>query len=220
MADLESSSADNPWPAFADLLAASTLLFLILFAVVAIPALRKGRTGEAWEKTIIGIQATLTLTFDSTKVNISRVGDYVLVRIPENATFPSGQSALQHLKSDGKELLRQFGQYIGSPAILIKIDQIQVVGHTSPEGSAELNWNLSAARAATVARFLIDSVGVDPCKISALGRSKYYPVAPETARANNSMVDAADRRIELEIHPTIPDDNEQLRRAKSCVNSR
>lgn len=30
---------DGPWPAFADLLAATTLLFLILFAALAVPAM-------------------------------------------------------------------------------------------------------------------------------------------------------------------------------------
>lgn len=217
MADLESGSADNPWPAFADLLAASTLLFLILFAVVAIPSLRKGVEGERREQALGVIVRNLEINFDSSKAKVTRVGDYVLVTIAEDATFPANRFELEMLKREGKDVLQQFGRTLRAPELMGNIDQIQVVGHTSREGSAKTNWNLSAARAATVALFLIDSVEVNPCQISALGRSKYYPVNPERARAQGT-IEPSDRRIELEIHPIVIRDKTQERRRASCVD--
>jgi outer membrane protein OmpA-like peptidoglycan-associated protein len=99
-----------------------------------------------------------------------------------------------------------------------KIDQVQVVGHTSREGADELNWRLSSSRAATVALFLIDSVGFNPCQVTALGRSRHYPVDPE--QAQTGVIDVRDRRIELEIRPVLPQDPDQQRRRDGCVDAR
>ncbi|HYH79771.1 MAG TPA: OmpA family protein [Longimicrobium sp.] len=208
----------GPWPAFADLLAATTLLFLILFAALAVPAMQRAGQADTQASNLARIDSVLTRAAADRRVSVQRVGDYVLVRIAEDATFPRNEHALARMKPEGKAILRDFGRFL-SEGLVDEIDQVQVVGHTSSEGSDERNWVLGASRAATVALFLIDSAGVPACRVSALGRSHYYPVRPERARAGGGA-DPADRRIELEIRPQLPGDTVQRRRRDACVGTR
>ncbi|HSU17489.1 OmpA family protein [Longimicrobium sp.] len=207
----------GPWPAFADLLAATTLLFLILFAALAVPAMQRAHQADAQASNLARIDSVLLRAADR-HVSVQRVGDYVLVRIAEEATFPKNEHALALMKPEGRAILHDFGRFL-SGGLVNEIDQVQVVGHTSSEGSDERNWVLSSARAATVALFLIDSAGVPACRVSALGRSHYYPVRPARARAG-AKADPADRRIELEIRPQLPGDTVQRHRRDACVDSR
>jgi len=209
----------GPWPAFADLLAATTLLFLILFAAVAVPAIRRAGQADAQKNTLRRIERELSSRRNDSTVSVLRVGDYLLVRIRGEATFPVDRFDLADLKPAGKRILRDFGAVLRRDTLLADIDQVQVVGHTSSEGTEDRNWVLSASRAATVALFLIDSVRVPPCQVSALGRSRYYPVDPGRAR-RSAEVDEQDRRIELEIRPVLPADSVQKARRGSCVPRR
>lgn len=213
--DTELDETDaGPWPAFTDLLAATSMLFLVLFAAIAIPALKaKVREGQR-QSTLTRLDETLRARRDST-VQVAPVGDYLLIRINGDATFRQGADRLGDLTGWGRAILRDFGTRLRSSGLDTLIDQIQVVGHTSAEGEDERNWRLSATRAATVSLFLIDSAGLPACKITALGRSRYYPAHPDS-NATRRVIDDADRRIELEIRPIIPGDKEQARRRKAC----
>ena len=86
----------------------------------------------------------------------------------------------------------------------VKDRAISIEGHTDdvPIG-AELsrkyatNWELSAARACTIVRYLREKVGIDPAVLSATGYGEYQPIAPnesEEGRAKN-------RRIEIVLVP-------------------
>jgi outer membrane protein OmpA-like peptidoglycan-associated protein len=211
------SAETGPWPAFTDLLAATTLLFLILFAAIAVPAIQKAGDADARENTLRQIQNAIDRSRKDRRVSVHRVGDYLLVRIEGDATFKQDRYELGDLKPEGKQILRDFGTLLRDDSLLI--DQVQVVGHTSSEGTRERNWILSASRAATVSLFLIDSVRISPCMVSALGRSRYYPVDPERAR-HGGPADERDRRIELEIRPVLPRDTVQAARRGSCVKNR
>lgn len=219
MPDLHDEAAGGPWPAFADLLGATTLLFLILFAAVAVPAMRRAGAHDARENTLETLEQKLRGTGERRNVEVLRVGDYLLVRIQGDATFNLNRFELSQLKPEGKQILRDLGTSLRRDSLLDLIDQVQVVGHTSSEGSEERNWILSSSRAATVSLFLIDSVAISPCQVSALGRSRYYPVDPEAARGSG-LVNEGDRRIELEIRPKVLGDTVQERRRSNCVAER
>jgi outer membrane protein OmpA-like peptidoglycan-associated protein len=213
----EDGDGGGPWPAFVDLLAATTLLFLILFAAVAVPALRGAGEAQGRRNTLDNIEARIQLAEEANpSVVVDLVGDYLRVRIGGDATFPQNRYELSQLRTEGKQILREIGQLLQGGAVLDSIDQIQVVGHTSVEGSDERNWMLAAARAATVSLFLIDSVGIPACRVSALGRSRYYPIDPEGA--SRGGINPDDRRIELEIRPIVPSDTVQRQRRSSCVD--
>lgn len=219
MADLHDEPAGGPWPAFADLLGATTLLFLILFAAVAVPAMQRAGQADARENTLETLQQQIARRADSAYVDVLRVGDYLLVRIEGDATFGLNRYELSDLKLEGRQILRSLGTSLKQDTLLTLIDQVQVVGHTSSEGSEERNWILSASRAASISLFLIDSAGIPACQVSALGRSRYYPVDPEAARATGRVFEG-DRRIELEIRPVVVGDTVQMGRRSNCVDKR
>ncbi len=65
------------------------------------------------------------------------------------------------------------------------------------QGKYPTNWELSAARAATIVRYLIDEVGIDPARLSAAGYAFHQPLAsndtPEGQQEN--------RRVEFALLP-------------------
>ncbi|HSH70991.1 MAG TPA: OmpA family protein, partial [Deferrisomatales bacterium] len=59
------------------------------------------------------------------------------------------------------------------------------------------NWELSAARALSVVRFLQEVGGVDPARLAAAGYGEYRPAVPNDSAENR----ARNRRIELKLVP-------------------
>jgi chemotaxis protein MotB len=86
--------------------------------------------------------------------------------------------------------------------------QIEVEGHTDdvPIGSAKFpsNWELSAARAVSVARYF-QSVGMPPGRIAATGYGEYRPLAENATPAGREK----NRRVEIFLHLNREDLNEQ-----------
>jgi len=85
-------------------------------------------------------------------------------------------------------------------ALLARTERpLRVVGHTDsyPIHSEQFptNWELSAARAAAVARFLIRQGPLDPARFSIVGRSMYEPSLPNTTPDNKAL----NRRVEVVI---------------------
>lgn len=81
---------------------------------------------------------------------------------------------------------------------------INVVGHTDnlPMRSNRFisNWELSVARASSVARFLIDQMEMNPNQFVVSGYSSYRPIAPNTTAKNR----AKNRRVEIIISKRLP----------------
>jgi len=77
--------------------------------------------------------------------------------------------------------------------------EIQVVGHTDnfPISTPQFptNWELSSARAARVARYLIRAGRLEPGRFTVIGHALYRPVAPNTSSANKRQ----NRRVEIII---------------------
>lgn len=204
---------ENPWPALSDLLAATTLIFLVLFAVIAVPALQaRSRVAQ--------ISNTLDVVENSIKrdsFEVRRVGDYLLVTIKGDAVFPKDDFDLKALKPEGLVQLRRLASTLQRDDVAAKIDQIQIVGHTSREGDDEHNLRLSSQRAATVALFLVREASLSACEVTALGRGPFFPLDPVRARGN-PMPNPLDRRIEIEIRPLVKSDSAQAVRRLGCVD--
>ncbi len=81
---------------------------------------------------------------------------------------------------------------------------INVVGHTDnlPMHSKRFksNWELSVARASSVARFLIDEMGMNPVQFVVSGYASYRPIVPNTTAENR----AKNRRVEIIISKRLP----------------
>lgn len=115
----------------------------------------------------------------------------VKVSVRGNLLFDSGSA---ELKSDAVSFLDKLAGVIASNHY-----QIEVTGHTDnfPISSAAYptNWELSSARAARVARYLIQAGNLEPGRFTISGHAFYRPVVP-----NDSLTDKArNRRVEILI---------------------
>ncbi|HKG92623.1 MAG TPA: OmpA family protein [Gemmatimonadaceae bacterium] len=190
----------GPWPAFVDLFAATTLIMLVFFAVIGFLYIREKSIGvrtQQLKKALQGV-ADRQKTF-----SVQQVGADVLIILEERVTFPLSQSS--PLKPEGQRALRAIGDTLKA-GLLDSIAGIEIVGHADPSpyaaGSGLTNWGISASRAATVAKFLVDSVRLDGCLLIPSGRGEYYP--RDTARAARARTpNESDRRIELLLHPVV-----------------
>ncbi|KPJ58068.1 MAG: hypothetical protein AMS15_09265 [Planctomycetes bacterium DG_23] len=131
------------------------------------------------------------------EITITQLRGKLKVNMVDEILFDSGKTTI---KPQGLEVLER----VGSVLLNVKDKAISIEGHTDdvPIG-AELskkyptNWELSAVRATTVARYLQEKTGIDPGLLSAIGYGEYQPVAPnesEEGRAKN-------RRIEIVLVP-------------------
>jgi chemotaxis protein MotB len=116
------------------------------------------------------------------------------VDVAEQLFFDSGRAAL---KDSGKKVLKEVADAMQDYAD----KAIRVVGHTDdvPISKAAQkvfpsNWELSAARATTVVRFLQEA-GIAPGRLIATGRAEYAPVAPNDSPEGRQK----NRRIEITL---------------------
>jgi chemotaxis protein MotB len=118
----------------------------------------------------------------------------MFVRVGEALLFEPGHAAL---KPEGQKALKQVAQALKE----IPDRDFLVAGHTdnrSVKGSFASNWDLSAARAVAVVRFL-QAEGLDPRHLAAAGYSEFDAVASN--ESNDSR--AHNRRIEVVVMPRV-----------------
>jgi len=111
--------------------------------------------------------------------------------------FRSGQATLTGGAEDALSRL--------SPVLRRIPYMINVVGHTDsmPMFSAQFpsNWELSVARASSVARFLMEEMELPGRQFVVSGYAYYRPVRPNNSIANR----ARNRRVEIIISKQLPD---------------
>jgi len=121
--------------------------------------------------------------------------DSVVIRIQEQASFPSGSATL----TGG------FGVVMDeiAKALAKTDDQIIVTGHTDDipirSGVFRSNWDLSAARAVTVLHELEERANVSSGRLEARGLADTQPIAPNDTAENRSL----NRRVEISVVPPL-----------------
>ena len=123
-------------------------------------------------------------------VDVIRVGNGLLIRIPATLTFDSGSSTIKpQFDATLSEVARTLKTYNQS--------MVDVLAHTDTTGSPEHNMALSQKRASSVAAFLA-ARGVAKARIATRGMGEtaplYSPDDTETERAAN-------RRVEIRLIP-------------------
>lgn len=134
------------------------------------------------------------------EIAIIRLKNRLSVSMVDTVLFDSGSSVV---KADGKRVLDRVAAILGKVAGR----QIRVEGHTDnvPIGARlrevfPSNWELSAARATNVVRYLQENGGIDPGSLVAAGYSEYRPVASNETPEGRSR----NRRIEIVLIPEEP----------------
>jgi len=129
------------------------------------------------------------------KIEIQRLREGLRLNVSDEVLFASGSAELD---AKGQEVLVK----VAAQLVPLK-DAIHVRGHTDDRkiGGAlaeryPTNWELAAARAASVVR-LLERKGVSPKRLSAISLGPNDPVAPNDSAENR----ARNRRIEILLVP-------------------
>jgi chemotaxis protein MotB len=150
-------------------------------------------TQEAYRTLLADLQGEIARK----DITIREFADRLAINITDRVLFPSGQTTLT---TEGKNVLGTIGQ------VLAKVTdrRIQIEGHTdAQEIGPELkkffasNWELSAARATEVVRYLLAHTSLPAEHLLAVGRADTVPVASNATEAGRRL----NRRIEILLLP-------------------
>ncbi len=123
----------------------------------------------------------------NTGVSVTRTETGILLNMPGNISFPTGQYTL----------MPSFYEVLDSVALVLKEfknTRVKVSGHTDSVGSDASNQTLSERRAQAVTDYLV-SRGVARGRFNVHGYGERYPIASNDTEAGR----AANRRVEIEI---------------------
>jgi chemotaxis protein MotB len=132
-------------------------------------------------------------------IHLTESGGKLRVDLVDKLLFESGEATIS---KRGEGVLARVG------AVLAQIDDktIQVSGHTDNlplgeklTGQFPTNWELSAARAVTVVRFLAEKASVPPQRLVASGYGEWSPIANNKSTSGR----ARNRRIEILLTPAL-----------------
>jgi chemotaxis protein MotB len=138
------------------------------------------------------IRANLSQEINQGLAEVEREGDLIIIRLAEQGSFSSG---LALLRPNFTALLDNVAASLRGTSGLI-----QVEGHTDnvPLGFGSRyrdNWDLSSARSASVADYLIESGAVEPGSMVVMGFADTRPL-----ESNDTAIGrAANRRIEIVV---------------------
>lgn len=132
---------------------------------------------------------------ESREVRVRIHRNRMVVEMPERVLFDSGRAAL---RDRGQAVLTQVGEVLAA----IEDRDFQVAGHTDDEpirrSPFRSNWELSTARANTVAHFLREH-GMSAERLSVAGYADTQPVAPNDDDEGRAL----NRRIEIVLLPNL-----------------
>ena len=150
---------------------------------------REQAIADQYEK----IRMNLSNEISEGLAEVERDGDKIIVRLAEKGSFRSGFANLQ---PSFKPLLNKVGQSIKDSTGMITIE-----GHTDnvPMAFSERfrsNWDLSAARSAAVADYLLDNTAVADGRVTVTGYADTKPLTLNDSPQGR----AKNRRIEVIIN--------------------
>lgn len=162
----------------------------------------KAQKAEQLEKatqTYQDLQKKLEKEIQDGQIQLTEMKNRLTMTMVDKILFASGSA---DVRKEGKQVLDKVITILKD----ITDKRIQVEGHTDNvrifsaiKAKYPTNWELSAARATQVARYLQEEGGLDPKLLSATGYSEYQPVAPNDTDENK----AKNRRIEIVLLPLL-----------------
>lgn len=127
-------------------------------------------------------------SLQGTGIEVQRTADNTLnLTMPSNVTFAYDKA---DLTIEAQNALNSVSQVLNN----YPDSRIVITGHTDDSGSDAYNQRLSESRAASVAKYLVQT-GVNPIRMTQQGMGKSSPKVPNTSDANRAI----NRRVELAI---------------------
>jgi chemotaxis protein MotB len=153
-------------------------------------AVEQSRSRDALSAIASDIERALDTLILEDVVQVYRRGDWLEVEIKSDMLFASGSAAP---RPEAVAAVTRVAEVLREAPNLIRIE-----GHTDnvPIATALFpsNWELSAARAASIARVLIGT-GMAPGRVTVVGYGEFQPVADNSSEAGRN----ANRRVVLVI---------------------
>lgn len=209
-----SSSAEGMhfWPGLLDLLTSVLMVFLLVTfmqTLLDVDDLEAIMVRNKQSRFLIMLRQEFGNELKSGRMAAEMHLDFIQVTFADQVLFQSGEYRLQ---SQGKSLLRRFAEFLAE-AGSTGFEQVQVEGHTDnqPLRRTEYpadNWELSAARAIQVVRFLYEEGDLNAVVLSANGYANHRPVADN----NSSQGRQRNRRIEVRLFFSALDPQQNQRR--------
>jgi len=129
-------------------------------------------------------------------IDVTFKAGFLYVSLPESLLFAEGSATL------GKKYKQALSPLTSVLNNYPKV-QIYVVGNTDSlkihNAKFADNWSLSTERANSIVRAMRDNYQVDPTRLMAAGRSKYWPVASNSTKEGR----AQNRRIQIVLNPDL-----------------
>jgi chemotaxis protein MotB len=144
---------------------------------------------EAADQQAQQLRAIFRQEIDDGKLLIRQDGTNVTIQLLEKDSFPSGSA---NLETSSVTTLAKVGGLVSAMT-----GAITVAGHTDnvpvrPGGAYRSNWDLSAARAASVGHELL-AAGLDPARLMVTGHADTQPRVPNDSAANRAL----NRRVDI-----------------------
>ncbi len=141
------------------------------------------------------VQETLQTQADSQDIRLMITGRGLVIHLPEFLFFASGEA---QIRPEAGSLLDRLAD------ILKKIpNQVAVEGHTDnrPINTPQFpsNWELSAHRATSLVRYLVEKDHLDPARFAAAGYGEYAPLTSNDDEAGRRL----NRRVDIVIKPLL-----------------
>ncbi len=150
---------------------------------------------EQSQKTLSRLQNEMASEIESSLIDVVSAGNVTIIRFPDQVSFMSGSG----------ELLDQFLPIMKKIVVVLEdalkegAAHIIISGHTDDipitTERYRSNWDLSAARAASVAHYLLANTNIPSSLITVQGYADSRPLLANTSPSNR----AANRRVEISI---------------------
>lgn len=181
-----------PWPVLSDL-SLTMVSLLVLFVVLQFLSTFREQaiSAELASKQAEMRRAIQAIVRSTTSVQVDSLApDRQLLTFSSEVLFSPCKATL---KQEGVSLLTVVGKIIRERESLL--ETVQIEGHTDtvpirphdPACPYASNWELSSARATRVVTLFSSELGIDPLKLSAIGRSEYHPVDRKSLEKNRRI---------------------------------
>ena len=134
-------------------------------------------------------EARLRQELQNTGVSVTRQGNLIILNMPSNITFASGQDQIK----------AEFYRVLNSVSLVLKEYNrtlVNVYGHTDSDGGDAFNQQLSERRAVNVAQYLVQQ-GADTRRFHVIGYGETVPIATNATAEGKAL----NRRVEIQIAP-------------------
>jgi len=147
----------------------------------------------------IRLTQSLTEAIDQKRISIVETGDGLVVRLRDAAFF---DSASADVHAEVTEDLASVARTLGGVDNSVRIE-----GHTDAlpirNSAYRSNWELSAARAASVLTYLVNTAGIDEARLSVSGYASHRPLASNDNQQGRSQ----NRRVDIVVLDQIDPEN-------------